>query len=104
MNQSKILKIILFFIGLLIIITSGIFVIQTLKDLDNLKFSQVKEMMQKHSNNVWTAPINLDTYHRIKLTLLKIIQSAKMNSYDKTKKNLFKPIQGQFNNAVFKRH
>jgi len=51
MNKQKILKIILIFIGLLIIITSGIFIIQTLNDLDNLKFSQVKKIVQRYNNN-----------------------------------------------------
>jgi len=63
MNTQKALKIILIFIGLAIIIFSGIFVIQTLKDLDNLKFSQVKNIShKKEEENLDIDTTNWKTY------------------------------------------
>jgi len=62
MNNQKTLKIILILIGLAIIIFSGIFVIQTLKDLDNLKFSQVKNISHKEEENLDIDTTNWKTY------------------------------------------
>jgi len=62
MNTQKTLKIIFSLIGLLIIITSGIFILQTLKDLDNLKFSQVKNILHKKEENLDIDTTNWKTY------------------------------------------
>jgi len=61
MNTQKILKIIFSLIGLSIIITSGVFIVQTLKDLDNLKFSQVKNFLNKEEEKQILEDTDIDT-------------------------------------------